>query len=149
MNACVNINVFSWSLYAWITNLDFSYAWEVFECFILSTKRKLKIRIFLNTSEIMIISNIWRFNKLLISFRLDSANVSIEMRTKINDELRAKINDESSSSCKNTIISAKFWYRRSRCFVRVSLAEISDARFWSSSLDDWTFFCVDSTSSDN
>ncbi len=138
VDACVNTNVFSWSLYVWITNLDFSYACEMFECFISSTKRKLKMRTFLDTFEMMIISKTCRFNKSFIYFRLDSAKVEVKM--KIND-------DESTSSCRNTVISAKFWYRSDRRLARMSLAEISDARFWFSSSDesiDWTF--SDSTS---
>jgi hypothetical protein len=55
----------------------------------------------------MIISKTCRFNNSLIFFRLDSTKV--EMRAKVDDdELRMKIDDESSSSCKNTVISAKF-----------------------------------------
>ncbi len=138
IDVCVNINVFSWSLYVWITNLDFSYACEVSECFISSTKRKLKIRTFLSTSEIVIILKTCRFNRSLISFRLDSANVDVKVET----------SDESTSFCRNTVISAKFWYLSDRRLARMSLMKISDVRFWFSSSDDetvdWTF--SDSTS---
>jgi hypothetical protein len=119
MSVCVNTNVFSWSLYVWITNLDFSYACEVCQCFISSTKQKLKVRTFLSTSEIVIISKTCRFNKSFISFRLESTNVSFKMRV-----------DESTSSCRNMKISAKFWYLKNRRLARMSLADISDARFW-------------------
>jgi hypothetical protein len=134
VDVCVSINVFSWSLYVWITNLDFSYACEVSECFISSTKRKLKIRTFFDTSEIVIISKTCRFNKSLIFFRLDSTKIEVKVEV---DE------DESTSSCRNTVISAKFWYLTDRRLARVSLVWISDVRFWfSSSCDesvDWTF----------
>jgi hypothetical protein len=107
--------------------------------FYLINKRELKIRTFLSTSEIVIISKTCRFNKSLISLRLDSANVNIEMRTKMSDE--------SSSSCKNTVISARFWYLSNRRFARMNLVWISDAKFWFSSSDDdsvdWTFSLID------
>jgi hypothetical protein len=64
----------------------------------------------------MIISKTCRSNKSLISFRLDSANVEMK--------------NERMSFWRNTVISAKFWYRRSRRLVPMSLAEILDARFW-------------------
>jgi hypothetical protein len=132
MSVYVNISVFSWSLYAWITNLDFSYACEMSECFISSTKRKLKIRTFFSTSKIVMISKTCHFNKSFISFRRDWVNVDVRVET----------NDESISSCRNTVISAKFWYLKDRRLARVSLAEISDAEwfsdaeFWFSSSDD-------------
>jgi hypothetical protein len=71
----------------------------------------------LSTSEIVIISKTCRFNRSFISFRLESANVSVE------------IEEISSSSWRNTIISAKFWYLSDRRLARMNLIEISDARF--------------------
>jgi hypothetical protein len=92
------------------------------------------MRTFLSIFEMMINSKIWRFNKSIISFRLDSTKMKIEMRTKINDD--------STSSCKNAAISAQFSYLSDKRLARVILVWVWGARSWftSSGNDsvDWT-----------
>ncbi len=109
----VSISVLPWSLYAWITSLNFSYASDVFECLISSTNLKLKIRTSRRTFSMMINSNTRLFSRSFISFRLEFSNV----------EMRASSNwfECGFSSWRKTMISAKFWYRSDRDLARVDL----------------------------
>jgi hypothetical protein len=100
----VRTNVFFWSLYVWITSLDFSYVCDVSECLISSTNRELKIRMFSEILSIVISSNIRFFNKSFITFLRDSTNVRLDW-----------------SSWRKTIMFATFWYLESKRFARTDL----------------------------
>jgi hypothetical protein len=146
----VSINVLSWSLYVWITSLNFSYASDVFECSISSTNLKLKIRRSRETVSMMINSNTRFFNKSFISFRLEFSK--IEMRDEIKDKRFSNWFESESSFWRKTMISAKFRYLNDRRLARVNLMRDStDELFkwsddWTSSEVDWTFSSIDSTS---
>jgi hypothetical protein len=147
----VSMSVLLWSLYAWITSLNFSYASDVLECLISSTNLKLKIRTSRETFSMMINSNTRLFSKSFISFRLESSKIGIK------DEIANKISsnwfESESSSWRKTMISAKFWYLSDRRLARVDLVianelmisggsglmisgDSADKLFWWS--DDWT-----------
>jgi hypothetical protein len=153
----VSISVLSWSLYVWITNLNFSYAFDVLECLISSTNLKLKIRTSRETFSMMINSNTRLSSKSFTSFRLEFSK--IEMKTSSNWF-------ENSSFWRKTMISAKFWYFSDRRLARVSLVianelviaselmiagdlviskDSADRLSWWS--DDWIFSEIDWTSS--
>jgi hypothetical protein len=113
----VSIHVLSWSLYAWIINLNFPYASNVLECLISFTNLKLKIRTSRETFSMMINSNTRFFSRSFISLRLEFSNVrvKIEMRTSSNWF------ECEFSSWRKTMISAKFWYRNDERLAWVDL----------------------------
>jgi hypothetical protein len=139
----VNISVLPWSLYAWITSLNFSYASDVLGCLISFTNLKLKIRTSRETFSMMINSNTRLSSRSFISLRLEFSNVEVEVKT------RAFLNwfECGSSSWRKTMSSAKFWYRSGRRLVRVDIVIASD---WSDDCTfsgvDWTFSSIDSMS---
>jgi hypothetical protein len=140
---CVKISVLSWSLYAWITNLNFSYAFDVLECLISSTNLKLKIRTSRRTFSMMINSNTRLSSRSFISLRLEFSKMKIEIEMKTSSNWF----ECGSSSWRKTMISAKFWYLSDRRFVRMNLVIANELRSndWTSSEIDWTS-SVDSTS---
>jgi hypothetical protein len=115
----MSISVLSWSLYVWITSLNFSYASDVLECLISSTNLKLKIRTSRETFSMMINSNTRLFNKSFISFRLESSKV--EMKDEIKNKIFSNWFESELLFWRKTMISAKFWYLSDRRLARMSL----------------------------